>query len=396
MAEVADAVAALTIEDPITHASTDVLDAVASHNVKVDNRALHESITGKAFDKNHYWNLSAEDKVDFDKQLKNLAITARHAAARDALAMLATCRSWHNALQTAQHVWLAFIKARFPDISLQSEAYSSPRALRLSCRDTYRCLLDVERLRSDPVCSRPPPSASATSLADFTFTFEGTLVPESPSLGSPVILEGLQAKPAYNGMRGRVITPKPNEAGRWGVRLTENRVEILLKPQNLRLVRQDFVGDDDVARGPTPFGSRQTWVGCLTPEELVGGCGGAPDVYFGSAYDGDWSDAATLLSVYVTTPELQTVKLYEARDDEPYSPCGGERGEQALYFQNKRLPYGRDEKPELCPELCIRANLDMGMSLSIFDEDDDEPLSSKAFVRYLRHDTDAEEAWWED
>ena len=141
----------------------------------------------------------------------------------------------------------------------------------------------------------------------------------------------------------------------------------------------------------------QTSVGCLTAEELVGGHGGVPDVYFGGPFDGEWSDADTLLSVYVTTPEKQTVKLYEGREDVEYEIYGGEDGEQGLYFQTKKLPYAPDLTPEQCPELCIRANLDMGLSLSIFDEEYDEPLSSKAFVCYLRRCTDSEEGcWWDE
>ena len=322
--------------------------------------------------------------------------------------MLSTCSAWRNALQTSQPLWLALLLARFPKIDLGHRTYAA-RTLRQSYRDTYRMMLDIERLRSAPACHQPPVNLGA-KLSDFTFVFEGTLMPEPRQLcvGAKVVLTGLKSQPQYNGVEGEVIEQRGE---RWGVRLS-SRLEkgklvlpsnLSLRSECLRLVRgPDPMGRDDSWRGPTPFGSCQTWVGSLTESDL-GGDGqqsaasyrsNTPRVFFGSVYDSEWSDAFTSLSVYVASPTTQMVKIYEGRDDEAFCPIGAGSGEMALAFESITLPLlewenakvedrRKQEEADGC-ELRLKAVLDFGITLEIFDESCGETVPATSFLNFLR------------
>ena len=92
-------------------------------------------------------------------------------------------------VRTSESVWGALLVARFPELKCGS--------LKLGAHDTYRCMLNVVSLRSSPICLQPSPNAG-TQLEDFTFTFEGTLVPAPITLHSPVVIHGLSASPQYS------------------------------------------------------------------------------------------------------------------------------------------------------------------------------------------------------
>ena len=54
------------------------------------------------------------------------------------------------------------------------------------------------------------------------------------SLGSRVLVEGLQRKPEYNGLEGAVVNSKIARDSRICVRLDEGSKELRLKPENVR------------------------------------------------------------------------------------------------------------------------------------------------------------------
>lgn len=187
--QLAPNVAALSLDEApaIARLSADALDSIASFNCTVDPTA--SAFQYEASVRESYYSLPRAEQDKLSKKRNQLLKAARAVAARDALAMMGTCSAWQLLLRTSESVWGALLVARFPELKCGS--------LKLGAHDTYRCMLNVVSLRSSPICLQPSPNAG-TQLEDFTFTFEGTLVPAPITLHSPVVIHGLSASPQYS------------------------------------------------------------------------------------------------------------------------------------------------------------------------------------------------------
>lgn len=211
--------------------------------------------------------------------------------ARDVLAVHGTCKAWRAAAETADRPWYRVIQARYSRLDI---GFIQPgilhRRRRLSWRDHYRLHTDVVKLRDGPAATAPPPRPLAgASLDDFTFTIESTVVD-------------------------------------W------EDIDALLSPSTSR-EEADLHASLEQAQEHYPIGCVDSWTGVLTRESFGCGSPGGESALLGSL---QIAEATARVSVYVTTPELHTFKLYcdgavEGGDDD----CG----EIYCCFATQPLPY---------------------------------------------------------
>ena len=173
------------------------------------------------------------------------------------LAMTAACANWRAAIASVQadaQVWKALLAHRFPRLKV-----GPPN--RLTNRQLYRVQLDVKALRQMPI-SAPPATPPPAKLRDFTFTIELTLMSHG----------------------------------------------------------EDEDGKPRAPRDRMHIGSTDTWVGKLREAT-------SPSISF-ARFDGAHEigcqldlapfddDRRVRCCVYLTTPSLQTVKLYDCPGQE--------------------------------------------------------------------------------
>jgi hypothetical protein len=253
--------------------------------------------------------------------------------ARDVLAVRSTCKAWRAATERADLPWYRVIQARYPrlDIGYMQLPGRLHRRRRLSWHDHYRLHADVVKLRDAPAATPPPPRPLAgASLEDFTFTIESTVV-------------------EWEDLDDELLSPS----------MTRNEVDL---HYSLERERERF-----------PIGSTESWTGVLTRESFGNNYPRGDSPLLGSL---QIEEATVRVSVYVTTPELHTFKLYcegaiEGSDDD----CG----DIYSYFATQPLPYAPWQSDGLQPTISLNEYTG-SVALRLLVDDD---LDEDGIVAYL-------------
>jgi hypothetical protein len=269
-----------------------------------------------------------------------------HVTYRCGLAILCTCASLREVVSTASadliSEWRAqaWILAKRPALKIDASC-------KLSWDAVKRIQLAVEALRERPTA--PPPPNGATALSDFTMTFEGVLV-LAPEVG-PIAV-------------GPVSEHSEDE------RLV----------QLISYLDQDAKMNDEYQQCTPPLGKVRSWMGPLSAEACERHPGFAVDgVYFGDPYANEYVGTFTLLRIFVTTPALETVKLYEGHVADVSEVGSGEMG---IYFQDPALPYAHaDDAGEWQSDYRKFSLLVEGSEIGLSVE---ELGGEEAFLSYLR------------
>lgn len=202
-------------------------------------------------------------------------------------AMAGVCRSWRRVLVATDTVWLRMIEARYPRLRLGANTLArlddrksrELACLRLTFREHFLVQADVERLRTAPK-SVPPRSPGNHELKDFTFTLEA-------------------------------------KCGSW---------------------RQGVLEWDEDDRKHYPQGTWESWTGTFEG--------------FGGDHSDRWSDKwpvmgtlqiediEAFVSVYVTTPTLQTFKIYF---DGTHDDSDDWDGDLVDFFTEQPMPYAYEQ-----------------------------------------------------
>lgn len=205
--------------------------------------------------------------------------------ARELAAISGVCRSWRRVLVATDAVWLRIIEARYPRLMLGSRPRCLPQYppsrelahLRLTFREHFLVQADVERLRAAPR-SAPPRSPDNYKLQDFTFTLEA-------------------------------------KCASWSSVMLDE--------------------DDEVDRRDYPEGTFVSWTGTFE--------GFGHDVFSDRlAFLGNLGIGGleTLVSVYVTTPSLQTFKIYF---DGTHHYSDWFFDETVDFYTSQPLPYAHEQ-----------------------------------------------------
>jgi len=152
-------------------------------------------------------------------------------------------------------------------------------------------------------------------------------------------------------------------------------------PQSAAQSIDDFVFTTETKHGNRPS---ERWIGQISVAEGGAGHVGSYEYEAGSVdYELDEEaedcDAPLWLHVYVTTPNLQTVKLYEGQLERDSQDEVGDS--PVIFFEKQGLPYAHDKRPEfglnMTPVLSDYVTI-----LLQFEEDDSLPPA--AVLDYLR------------
>lgn len=204
--------------------------------------------------------------------------------AREIAAMAGVCSSWRRVIVATDAVWFRMIQARYPRLSLGVTTLASIEdmtsrelaCLQLTWREHFLVQADVERLRTAPK-SVPPRSPGNHDLKDFTFTLEA-------------------------------------KCGSW---------------------RPGVLDWDEDDRKHYPQGTWESWTGTF-------------ESFGEDRWSNRWPCMGTLqvedieafVSVYVTTPTLQTFKIYF---DGTHDDSDDWDGDLVDYFTEQPIPYAYEQ-----------------------------------------------------
>jgi hypothetical protein len=267
-----------------------------------------------------------------------------HLTYRDGLAVSSSCARLRESISTKAGKLLSEWRAQAWILD-KAPALQVDVSCKLSWDALKRVQLDVEALREGSTAS-PPPNG-ATAFTDFTITVEG------------------------------VLLPAPDCDERFGPVSEHSDEERLARL--IGYLDQDALMDDNHQRCQPPLGTVRSWIGTLSTAACEAHPGFAVDgVYFGDSYANEYVGTFTLLRIFLTTPALETVKLYEGHAIE----CEPTRYEDmGIWFQNPALPYAHGDgagewRSELRNLRVIVENSEVQLSV--------EELGADDFLSYLR------------